>query len=216
MRMLAAIALIFATTVAAQGTAKMATIKGAVLTDSTERPIAGATVAIEMLKLSATTDSLGRYSMSGIPAGVHMLSVRRIGFEPVATRVSFGVGAAVEADLLLTPNAAQTLPGVKVETSAPVRAKLQEFEERRLAGQGGRFLTQADLEKRPYASFTDALRQLPGFEAYRSPIKGNEWYAVVGRMAMPGGAMASGPRIPPPCYAAVMLDGAMVYGAGGG
>jgi hypothetical protein len=94
---------------------------------------------------------------------------------------------------------------------------MTEFEDRRLAGNGGKFLTQADLEKRPFATLTDALRQLPGIDFTRNNMNGRERYAVAGRMSQPVCVLCNGPRsngVMVPCYAAVVLDGAFVYGAG--
>jgi hypothetical protein len=193
--------------------AQQATFKGQVLTDSTERPIPGVTVTIELLKLSAVSDSLGEFTIRGITPGTQLISARKIGFGAITTRITFMTGAVVEADLMMIPTAAQALPDVKVETKAVIHGKLGEFEERRLAGNGGRFLTQADLEKRPFSTVTDALRQLPGIEFMRNARQGSEYFAVAGRMSQPAGAMTSGSL--QPCFAAVVLDGILVYGAGG-
>ena len=46
-----------------------ATLRGRVLTDSTERAIVGAVVAIERLKIQSTIDSLGRFLLVGIESG---------------------------------------------------------------------------------------------------------------------------------------------------
>lgn len=193
--------------------AQQATFKGTVLTDSTERPIPGVTVMIELLKLSAISDSLGEFTIRGIAPGTQLITARKVGFGPVTTRITFMTGAVVEADLMMIPTAAQTLPDVKVETKAVIHGKLGEFEERRLAGNGGRFLTQADLEKRPFSTVADALRQLPGIDFVRNSGRNNEYYAVTGRMSQPAGAMTTGKL--QPCFAAVVLDGIFVYGAGG-
>jgi hypothetical protein len=210
---IAAGAALFATTAFAQ----QATFKGQVLTDSTERPIPGVTITIDLLKLSVISDSLGEFTINGITPGTHLVSARRIGFSPLTTRVTFLLGAVVEADLMMIPTAAQTLPDVKVEAKAVVHGKLGEFEERRLAGNGGRFLTQADLEKRVFSTLTDALRQMPGIDFIRNPRQMGESYAVTGRMSQPAGALApamQGGGTLQPCMAAVVLDGSMVYGAG--
>ncbi len=195
----------------ASASAQQATFKGIVLTDSTERPIPGVTVTIDLLKLSATTDSSGEFTIKGIRPGTHVISARKIGFGPVTTRVTFMTGAIVEADLMMVVTAAQALPDVTVETKALVRGKLAEFEERRLAGNGGRFLTQADLEKRPFSLLADALRQLPGLGIVKSP-RGSGQIVTAGRASLPAGAISGGKAVA--CPSAVVLDGIMVFGAG--
>jgi outer membrane receptor for Fe3+-dicitrate len=184
--------------------AQTATFKGLVLTDSSERPIPGATVAIDALKLQATSDSLGRFTIVGVAPGVHTVVARKIGFTPIATRVVFGTGATLEADLILSPNSAQALTEVIVETkkAAPLHGKLAEFEERRLAGVGGQFLTQAELEKKSSSVLSNVLRQVPGVDLVRY---GGQYFVAGGRMPGRGNL---------PCPAAVMLDGVFIYGAG--
>lgn len=191
-------------TVLAQG----ASLRGRVHTDSTERPIAGVVVAIDELKLQAVSDSLGNFTLVGIKPGAQIVTAKKIGFGALATRVRFAAKDALEADFLMTPNA-QALPDVKVETKAPVRAKLVDFEERRLAGNGGRFVTQAELDKRAWSTTSDIIRTtVPGVEVKRS---GREAIVVGGRMQLPGGAMTNGGNAPGDCPAAIVLDGIFIY-----
>lgn len=188
--------------------AQTASLRGRILTDSTERPIAGVVVEISDLKIRATSDSLGNFTLPGIKPGAYIVSARKIGFGALATRVRFATRDALEADFLMTPNV-QSLPDVNVETKAPVRALLQEFEERRTAGGGGRFLTQADIDKRAYSTTADILRtSVPGAELRRS---GREVYVVGGRMQVPGGAFTNGGNAPGDCPAAIVLDGIFVF-----
>jgi hypothetical protein len=188
--------------------AQAASLRGRILTDSTERPIPGVVVAISDLKIQATSDSLGNFVLPGIKAGAYIVSAKKIGFGALATRVRFGARDAVEADFLMTPNV-QALPDVNIETKAPVRALLQEFEARRTAGAGGRFLTQADIDKRAYSTTSDILRtSLPGAELRRS---GREVYVIGGRMQLQAGALTLGGNAPGDCPAAIVLDGIFVF-----
>lgn len=205
-----AVALLMLTVPGVPADAQRATFKGLVLTDSTERPIPGVAVAIDALKLQTTTDSLGRFTLSGVSPGSHLVTARKIGFGPVSTRVLFASGATVEADLLLTARA-QALPEVNVETRRAPIGKMAEFEERRLANLGGRFVTQADLEKRAYSVLSNALRQVPGVELTRM---GSQYFVTAGRMSVPGGALSGGGGPGRPCPVAVVLDGQFIYGAG--
>ena len=193
---LVAAALMLASAAAAQS------LRGRAITDSSERPIPGVTVSIEALGLSTTTDSLGNFVLNGIKPGAYNIMARKIGFGPVATRIRFSAGATVEADLIMRVGDAQTLPDVKVETRKTPAGKMGEFEERRLAGNGGRFLTQADLEKRPFSTTGDAIRQLPGLDVLRSRVG-----MVVVNTRDTQRQQA--------CPAAVVLDGAFVFGTGG-
>jgi hypothetical protein len=194
-------------TIAAQP--RPATFRGVVLTDSTEIPIPGATVLIDALKLQVTSDSLGRFTMVGVAPGVHTVVARKVGFTPIATRVVFANGADLEADLLLSPNSAQALTEVIVETKQTVVGKMAEFEERRAAG-FGHFMTQADIEKRALSVLSNTLKQLPGVEMTRV---GSQYFVSAGRMSQPGGALMRASSVP--CPVAIVLDGVFLYGAGG-
>lgn len=183
-----------------------ASLRGRVLTDSTERPIAGAVVAIEQLKIQSTTDSLGRFTLTGIEPGDYVVTAKRIGFNLAGATMRFSAREAYSAEFML----AQTLADVRVETKAAVRGKLAEFEERRAAHNGGRFMTQADFEKRGAGTLSDAMRQVSGMEFYPVPGTTNVIIAVTGRMSVPGGSLMKG-QASAPCPAAVAVDGAMVY-----
>lgn len=189
--------------------AQGATFRGKVLTDSTELPIAGVVVSIDDLKLQAASDSAGNFTIVGIKPGAYIVTAKKIGFGALATRVRFTAGAPVEADLLLTPNV-QALPDVKVETKPAPRAKLVEFEERRNGG-AGKFLTQADFDKRAWSSTADVMRQIPGIEFVRDANRPSQTYVQGGRLQVPGGAFANAGNKPPPCFSAVVLDGAFVF-----
>jgi hypothetical protein len=193
--------------------AQTASFRGRVLTDSTERPIEGVVVSIPELRLATTSDSLGNFFIPKISPGAHLVTVRKIGYSPVTSRVVF-VDTEFETVLVLTRMAAQALPDVKVETKAVMHGRLAEFEERRLAGAGGRFLTKDQIEKHAYGNLSDILKQLPGIEFRQNPGLSNEVYAVGGRNSVPGGSLARGGgamKGPPSCLAAVVLDGAFVY-----
>ncbi len=58
----------------------LATIHGIVRDAQTNEGIIGATVLIEELKKGTTTDPMGRYELSGIPAGLHKLNIEFLGF----------------------------------------------------------------------------------------------------------------------------------------
>jgi hypothetical protein len=205
---IAAAALLFASTALAQ----QATFKGVVLTDSTERPIPGVTVTIELLKLSAISDSLGEFTIKGIAPGTQVISARKVGFGPVTTRVTFMTGAVVEVDLMMTPTTAQSLPDVTVKAAPAVHGMLAEFEQRRAEGHG-RFVTRDMLEKRELSNMVEILRtHVPGLNIVQSAARPGEAFVAAGRMSVPGGTLAFNSGGPPrPCYAAVVLDGVMVF-----
>jgi hypothetical protein len=125
-----------------------ASMAGAVVTDSSERPIAGAEIAIAELKLAVRSDSTGSFVLAGIPAGRYVVTVRAVGYAAISTGVIFARGQRVNADLVLSP-AAQSLAKVDVKATASTSGKnprIAEFDERRKMG-FGKFLTQDVFEK---------------------------------------------------------------------
>lgn len=185
--------------------AAQSVLRGKVLVDVTERPLPGVVVSIVDLKMETTTDSAGNFFIGGVAPGAHLISVRKIGFGPLSSRLTFGVRDTVEADLLMESTTAQSLPDANVVTAAPVSAKLAEFEERRLSNRGGQFITQAQLEKRQAPTLADALRPVPGIGFLRG-ANDQGWYAITGRGRTSFRSAT--------CYVAVMIDGTFVYGMG--
>lgn len=76
---------------------------------TTLRPVAGAHVLLPALGAYATTDSAGRFRLSGLPAGTHDLRIAIVGFATVEGAITIGAradsaGATVDAGAwLLAP-----------------------------------------------------------------------------------------------------------------
>ena len=66
-----------------------AVMRGLVIDDANDRPIPGATVEIEAVKLSFVTDSTGTFRITLIPPGRYIVAVRRLGFSPLTSVVNF-------------------------------------------------------------------------------------------------------------------------------
>lgn len=188
--------------------AQQSVLRGRVLADSTERPVAGARIEFPQLGLSAVSDSAGRFRIAGIAPGVHALQVRVIGFGPAVTTLAFTGRDSIEAEVVLSATA-QPLPTVTVRTPPRLPPKLAEFEARRAEG-FGRFITQAELERRESSLTSDILRRVPGLNLIRDAYTGSAYYVAAGRTSAPAGSLRRAGR-PDPCFAAVAIDGAFVY-----
>jgi hypothetical protein len=133
---------------------------GTVLVDSTERPVANASVSIPALKLTTRSDSVGYFTLGGISAGRHVVVVRAVGYTEFTSPIVFEAGQQLEADLLLRP-AAQSLAKVDVTATRSTSGnnpRIAEFDERRKMG-FGTFLTQDVFEKADGRKFDDVLVQ---------------------------------------------------------
>ncbi|HYJ79674.1 MAG TPA: TonB-dependent receptor plug domain-containing protein, partial [Longimicrobiaceae bacterium] len=81
------------------------TITGRVTGGDTGQPIASATVTVQGTALRGVSDSQGRYSISGVPAGTHTLSASTLGREAASRQVTVTAGGTTTADFTLASRA---------------------------------------------------------------------------------------------------------------
>jgi TonB-linked SusC/RagA family outer membrane protein len=84
---------------AAQGTVL---IRGAVTDSASQQPVVGAQVQVVGTPRGTLTDSDGRYTLSGVPAGAIHLRAQRIGFAPAERRLDAAAGDTIVADFRLS------------------------------------------------------------------------------------------------------------------
>ena len=108
-----ALVLLSASDTRAQNTGSMV---AGLITDSKGTAIADATVGIQSLGRFATSDSVGRFRLSEIRLGSHLVEVRAIGYQPSRQSVTVIPGDSVTLEFRLKA-AAVSLPDVVVSTS---------------------------------------------------------------------------------------------------
>jgi hypothetical protein len=104
-----------------QAAAPSAAISGTIRDDTVGRALSGVQVA-EGGALAATTDSLGRYSISGLAAGTHQLSFAFPGYAPLELRVLLADSTSetrVDVQLAAVPVHLPTLQVVAAAGTAP-------------------------------------------------------------------------------------------------
>ena len=200
-----------------------AELQGKVLADSGRRAVANAEVAIQLLELRATSDSLGRYRLLKVPRGTHTVVTRAVGFRPDTTVTTFDGDETMISDVVLKPPMT-ALPTVAVrETNKPiVRGKMAAYEERKAAGVG-HFIDRALLEKDENRRLADVLASnVPGLSIYRGSSS-KSWAAsgrttssakcafcrVTRQEMLDATDIAAG--APLACYLDVYFDGAQIY-----
>jgi TonB-dependent starch-binding outer membrane protein SusC len=87
-------------TAPARAQAPTGTIRGRVIDNATQQPLAGVNVSVG--SRGAVTQANGGYVISGVPAGTDSLRARTIGYTPVARSVTIGAGQTVVVDLAMT------------------------------------------------------------------------------------------------------------------
>ena len=151
------------------------------ITDAENKPVAGARVAIEEDRLTATTDADGRFRISGGRSGTRSLTVRKLGYEPVRMTVELKPPEAFDVDLKLAP----FVPVLQTVTISAIRDQALQrngFAERRHQG-FGTFITPEALARRNPMRVNDMLRGVSFLRFYR---QANGKDMVTGRPSVTG------------------------------
>ncbi len=144
-------------------TARTGSIVGTVR-GSDGAPVSGAQVRVEP-SFSSVSDSNGAFALHGLPVGLVVVTVRRLGYAPLATQWEVGP-VTIRVDLRIHAFPTQ-LPTVRVESNAePYDARLAGFY-RRMQQKRGYYLTRQDIERGHSFVMTDALQRLPGVTVYQ-------------------------------------------------
>ena len=134
-----------------------ASVAGTV-TGAANEPIAGVQLTMRDARGVATSDSSGRYVLTGLPAGTHVLVARRLGYALAEREVDLRAGERSSLDLRLERMAA--LDSVRVTA---LGGRYREFEFNRGANIFGRYLTRDQILRRRPADGADLLFRLGGF-----------------------------------------------------
>ncbi|HEX7939195.1 MAG TPA: carboxypeptidase regulatory-like domain-containing protein, partial [Gemmatimonadaceae bacterium] len=136
--------------------ARSATFSGTVVADSTGQPIIGADISLPQLGMLAIANERGAFRMQDIPTGTYDVTVRRVGYGPLTTSLTFPARQVTDRRIVLTR--LQVLDTVVVEGESP----MADFEANRKLGLG-HFLTRAQLDKmqgRPMAATLSEIKGL--------------------------------------------------------
>lgn len=195
-----------ASLIAAQAPVGSAGITGRVVDAASRQPIPGAVVQLRALDRSVETDSLGQFSMSGLPGGFFAIRVIRIGYAPVERNLNVTVGRVARVEYALAAEAAE-LPDVVVAgkpEEVEGSAILAGFEERRRSG-GGVFLDGATLARWATREVSDVLR---GTANLRLIGIGRDVKVASNRqLARSMRSMSTGR----PCYLDILVDGQLIW-----
>lgn len=137
----------------------------------TGSPLADVQVVLVGTQLAWRTTSSGLVLLRGVPAGDHVLRLRRIGYEPVTLFTAFSPADTVPLTLVMKV-APVLLPEVLVTAREErFERKLRGFVQRRRAGNApaSSFITAADLERWSATRWPDALARSIGV---RSDVSG--------------------------------------------
>ena len=133
----------------------VATFSGAVVTDSSDRPIADAEVSLPGIQKIGLTNERGAFRLADIPAGEHQVNVRRVGYGPIDTRITFASNETVRRRIMMSrSNRLDTV--VVTESVLP-----STFDEHKKLGLG-KFITREELEKARGRRLSEVLGSIQG------------------------------------------------------
>jgi hypothetical protein len=126
-----------------------------IVSDTSLVPLSDAVVAIAGSHIRLVTGADGRFRVSNIPLGQYILSVHRLGYQPVAASLEIGSAETLRLSFALE----RAVPSLDTVVSRAVAGagKLAEFYARREHGDG-QFMSEDEIEKRNGVSASDLLR----------------------------------------------------------
>lgn len=114
----AAAALLLGGAVAAQ--AQQGTVQGRVVDQANLQPLVGAQVYLPGTQLGTLTDEKGNFRIAGVPAGIHEIRIRLIGYKTAVRNVTVLPSGSVTVDFQLSVSAV-SLQEVVVTATGPQR-----------------------------------------------------------------------------------------------
>lgn len=196
-----------------QQATRPAVLYGSVLTDPNDRPVSGAEVIVSPT-LSARTDSVGEFTIKGVPAGAYQVVVRHVGNAPLSALLAFAPGDSLGRDFVLAVDATQ-LDTVHIVAPAGTDfirlGKMAGFEERKKNG-FGTFFDAATIESQHERRLSEIIQS----RAQVRVMQLGSGAAIATRRGVslngPSGDGTDRRRgAKPACYSAVWIDGLRVY-----
>jgi hypothetical protein len=128
------------------------------VTGAAGEALAGVRLNVRDARGAATSDSSGRYLLTGLPAGTQVLVAKRLGYALVERVIELRAGERATLDLRL--ERAVALDSMRVSA---LGGRYREFEFNRGANIFGRYLTRDQILRRRPTDGADLLFRLGGF-----------------------------------------------------
>jgi hypothetical protein len=156
---LAVLTCMVAATTAAVG--QTATLKGRVIDAEIGEGVPGATIRIRPGGGPITTDSAGRFEVSGIAPGQIEVTVVALGFETQSWKFTVQPGQVVDRGFSLSFTGEKLPELVVTERAAKLMPRYADFERRRDRGIGA-FLRWDEIKKKNFGTVGQAMRSIRG------------------------------------------------------
>lgn len=139
--------------------AAQAVFSGRIVGDASRQPIPGVEIVLEKPATRLESNAEGRFTIGGIPWGIQIATIRKIGYRPVRLRLLVAGDDTVQVEIRLQAAAVQLEP-IEV-TASTVRRGMEDYARRRIAG-FGRFFDAKDLRRAEGRRLSDLLQSVAG------------------------------------------------------
>jgi outer membrane receptor protein involved in Fe transport len=147
---------------AAQG---MGTVSGRVIDAASGEPIIGVNVVISEQKKVAATDLNGRYALSGVPAGQHVVVFQMMGYGRSSSQVTVAAGAVSNLNVSLSY---QTTDEVVVTAKRISNTEASLLSARKKAAVAQDAISSEQISKTPDSNAADAAKRVVGITMDRN------------------------------------------------
>ena len=189
-----------------------AVFRGRVVHAGTSAPVSGADVWLVVPNLHASTDSSGAFRFDDVTSGMELVQVRYLGL--VVQRDTIVLSAEHENVRTYALAEVATLDTVRTIAGARkyISPRLQGFEERRLSGMGGHFISDSVMRRNENTTMANLVEsRMPGLTQQTVTVPGKIITALVSTRKPCSGLAILGACTAPNCFVAVYLDGVLQY-----
>ncbi|MDP3773203.1 MAG: carboxypeptidase regulatory-like domain-containing protein [Gemmatimonadales bacterium] len=137
-------------------------IIGQLIDRDTRAPVSGAMVTLIGFASTATSDSAGRFTFTGVPPGLQVLQARVVGYVRAVWQLQLAEGEVL-SDVFEMTGALVPLSPIDVRRGT-IPHRFEQFEARRERGTG-HFITREEIERRRPINLPDLLRTVRGVRA---------------------------------------------------
>src|ERR1700676_235749 len=138
-------------------------------TDSNQDPLIGARVELQPLGETATTHSLGQFTISEVPPGKYVLTVSYLGFDPFSKDVTVASGATVNVDAVLQ---IATVSQEVIVRGERERGEIEALNREETADNIVQVLPAEVITSLPNTNIADALGRMPSVSLERDEGEG--------------------------------------------
>ncbi|MGH7618120.1 MAG: carboxypeptidase regulatory-like domain-containing protein [Gemmatimonadaceae bacterium] len=190
--------------------AQTSALVGTVMRDTLGHALGGGIeVRIPQLNGATATNYLGEFRFTRVPPGRYLVTIRALGFAPFSDSITFVANQAVNREFVLIPIATPLDPVTTRAAGAPKYRSpaLNAFEERRLAGKGGQFVSDSAMRLNETRTLPNVLSMMAGLQK----VNGMDatYIASMRSGGTGGGLVFQRKGVDPNCYVTLYVDGVM-------